>query len=316
MWQDNFLEVLHKRTPNKTQLTQALMDLLFLEREAVYRRLRGDVVFPINEIIKIASEWNISLDEIIGVNDGQVPFQMRTMNYLNPPEQELNFLRYVIQSIENLKNFPDTEFMDVCNSLPRPLFAGFKYLNKYYLFKWLYQYGNEKLVVPFSKTVISREKLRLTKAYYQAIKNVPNTNFIWDRMLFDHLVHDIQYFHSILLITSEEKELIKKDLYALIDYMSEVARRGCYPETQNKVNFYISQLNIDTYYSYTYTDEAKICFIHVFDKYEIYTFDSEMVSNFRTWMQSKKRTSIQISEVDEKSRIDYFLRQRQLVDSL
>jgi len=316
MWYDYFLEILYQKYPNKKQLTQALMDLLSLEREAVYRRLRKDVVFPIHEIVKIASAWNISLDEITGINAKQVSFQMRTINYLDPTDKEVEFLQYVIQSINYLKDFQDAEFMDVCNRLPRPLFAGFAYLNKFYLFKWLYLYGNEKDIVPFAQTVISDKKLQLTADYYRAIKNVPNTSFIWDRMLFDYLVRDVRYFHSIMLITDEEKELIKKDLYALLDYMSEVARKGCYPETQNKVNLYISQLKVDTYYSYTYTDEAKICFIHVFDKYEIYTFDSEMVSNFRTWMQLKKRTSIQISEVDEKGRIEYFVRQRQLIDSM
>jgi len=34
------------------------------------------------------------------------------------------------------------------------------------------------------------------------------------------------------------------------------------------------------------------------------------------WMQLKKRTSIQISEVDVKSRIEFFTAQRQLVESL
>jgi hypothetical protein len=41
-----------------------------------------------------------------------------------------------------------------------------------------------------------------------------------------------------------------------------------------------------------------------------------MVSNFKTWMQLKKRSAIQISEVDERSRIEFFTKQRKIVDSL
>jgi len=316
IWYEHFLEILYKKYPNKAQLTQALMDLLSIEREAVYRRLRQDVMFPFNEIIKIASAWNVSIDEIIGVKSGYVSFHMRSINYLDPSEEEVSFLQYVIQTINNLKDFPEADFMEVCNRLPRPLFAGFKYLNQFYIFKWMYQYGNEKNIAPFSQTIISEKKLQITDDYYRAVKNIPNTSFMWDHMLFDYLARDIRYFHSVMLITDEEKELIKQDLYALLDYMSEVARKGCYPETQNKVNLYISQLNIDTYYSYTYTQEVKVCFIHVFDKYEIYTFDSEMATNFKAWMQLKKRTSVQISEVDERSRIEYFVKQRQIIDNL
>jgi hypothetical protein len=269
-----------------------------------------------DEVVKIASAWNISLDEIIGINAGHVSFQMHRMNYLDPSEKELVFLRSIVQSINYLRNFPDAEFMDICNKLPRQFFAGFPYLNQFYLFKWRHQYGDDSEIIPCSKMVISEEKLKITSDYYQAIKQVSNSSFIFDKRLFDYLITDIQYFHSIYLITDEEKEFIKNDLYNLLDYMLEVANRGFYPETQNKVHFYVSLLNIDTNYSYTFTPEAKICYVHAFEKYEIYTLNSEIVANFKTWMQLKKRTSIKISEVDEKTRIEFFTKQRQLVDEL
>ena len=317
IWYDHFIETISKRFSKKTQLTQALMELLNIEREAVYRRLRKDVAFPFDEIVKIATAWHLSLDTVIGVNSGQIPFQMRQVNYLNPSEEDANFLHYVIQAVMRLKNSPDTEFLDVCNKLSRQFLAGYESLNQFYLFKWLYEYNsNEKEVIPFSKVTISEEKSQITKEYYHAIKQVPSSSFIWDRRIFDYLISDIRYFHSIYLITDEEKETLKKELRALLDYLLEVANRGCYPETQNKVSLYLSQLNINTNYSYTFTPEARVCYIHVFEKYSIYTFNPEMVAKFKTWMQLKKRTSIQISEVDEKSRIEFFMQQQQLVDSL
>ena len=315
-WYDIFLETLSEKYPQKVQLMQALMDLLSIEREAVYRRLRKDVAFHVLEIVKISIEWNISLDKITGINMGQIPFQMQKVNYLNSSEQETQYLQRIIHSINSLKDTPDTEFMDICNKLPRSLYAGFEALYKFYLFKWKYQYGNEKTITPFSQVFISENNRMLAAMYYQAIKQVPNVNFIMDSMLFEYLIHDIQYFHSIRLVTEQEIALIKTDLHSLLDYLYGVATKGSYPETQNKVNLYISQLNIDTNYSYVYTPDSKICFVHVFDKYAIHSFDQEMVKNFRTWMLLKKKSSTQISEVDEKSRFEFFTKQRQLVDSL
>ena len=316
IWYDRFMEILLKKYPKKTLLLKALMDLLQIEREAAYRRLRGEVTFSIHEITRISSAWNISLDEITGISSGKIPFQMQPINYITPSEQDLKFLQYVIQSINYFKDFPDTEFMDICNKLPRQLLAGFSYLNQYYLFKWMYQYGNRKSPIPFSQIIISDEKRRLTTDYNMAIKNVPNTIFIFDRMIFNNLVDEIRYFRSILMITDEEKELIKNNLYGLLNYLLEIAAKGYYPETQNKVNLYISQLNVETNYSYTYTNQINICFIHVFDKFEIYTYDIETVTNFKTWMQLKKRTSTHITGMDEKSKIDLFYKQRQIIDSL
>jgi len=316
MWYSTFIQKMHEKFPKKTQLTKALLELLSIEREAVYRRLRGEVAFTAHEVITLATTWNISLDELMGVNIGKIPFQMRKINYIDPTDDEVNFLRFVIQSISLLKYFPSTEFMDVCNKIPRQLIAGHDYLNRFYLFKWAYQYGNTEESLPFSDIIISDEKMKITREYYQAIKDIPNTNFVLDFNLFRYLITDINYFYSIYLITDEEKELIKKDIHNLLDYLQEVAKRGHYPESNNKVNLYISQLKIPTWYSYTFTPEVNICYVHVFEKYEIFSFHSEMVANFMSWMQHKKRTSIQISEVDEKSRIDFFTKQRQLVDSL
>ena len=312
-WFDNFINELYVKFPKKQQLVLALMDLLHIEREAVYRRLRKDVIFTAHEIVKIATAWSISLDEVISVNSEFVTFQMRKVNLINPSEGDSLFLRMVIQGIHRISEFPNTELMDICNKLPRQFLAGYPYLNQFYLFKRLYQYRVEGDVVPFSQVIISEDKALITKEYYEAIKKVPNSNFIFDRMLFEYLVSDILYFHSIRMISNEDKENIKKDLINLLDYMFEVANKGYYPETHRKVNFYISQLQMDTNYNYIYSNEIILCFIHIFEKFEIYTYNIDMAASFREWMLLKKRSSIQISEVDVKSRIEYFERQYDLV---
>ena len=315
-WYADFIEILYKKYPKRALLTNFLMNLLEIEREAVYRRLRKDVLFPIDEIVKIAVACNISLDELTCINDEQFTFQMRQINYIDPSKEEMDLLNYIIQSISYLKNCTSTEFMNICNKLPRQLLAGYPYLNQFYLFKWLYQYGNENESVPFSEVIVSKEKAKITQAYLNAIKLVPRTSFIFDRRIFEFLVNDIHYFCSIYLITEEEKKLIKKDLISLLNYLLEVANKGCYPETQNKVSLYISQINVDTNYSYTFTPEVNICYVHVFEKFEIFSLNSEMVSNFITWMQLKKKSSFQISEVDERSRIEFFMKQQNIIDSL
>jgi hypothetical protein len=73
---------------------------------------------------------------------------------------------------------------------------------------------------------------------------------------------------------------------------------------------------VNTNYSYIYTDNFKVCRIHAFNKYDIISYNLDMIEKFRTWMQMKKRTSILISEVDEKNRIAYFMKLRNLIESL
>jgi len=309
------MEILHQKYPKKNQLTEALMDLLCLEREAVYRRLRQNASFHIDEIMKIAKEWNISLNDIIGVQSSQILFKTHLWDYINPSDEELNCMRFLVEESEYTRNFPEVECMEISNRLPRMLTSGFSYLNRFHLFNWMYQYTDEKNL-PFSEVAFHEEVARLSSEYYIVSKNLGNVSFIWDNNIFNYLISNICYYRSIYLITDEEKEFIKKDLHALLDYMLKVADKGCWLETGNKVNLYVSHINIDTNYSYYYSNNIKFCCVHAFAKNEIHTADPVMVENFRNWMQSKKRACIQISEADEKSRIEFFMKQRQLIDTL
>jgi len=314
-WHQVFLEKLSQKHPKKSQLAESLMDLLSIERESAYRRLRGEIIFPACELVKIALAWNISLDEVIGAESQQIIFRTRLLNYVNPSKDELERMEKVIQGLGTLRNIPDLEYLEVCNKLPRSLTSGFSYLRRFQLLEWMYQCTNED-VLPFSQIAFPPEVAKLSSDYYMYIKNLANTSFIWDYMLFDSVICSVRYFHSVDLITAEEKELIKNDLYALIDYMSEVAVKGCWLETGNKVNLYISHINIDTNYSYFYSETLKHCHVHVFVKSEITTNNPVIVEDFRNRMQSKKRSSVLISETNEKARIDFFKKQRQLVDKL
>ena len=316
-WYDYFIEALYKKHPQKSHLTEALMDLLAIEREAVYRRLRNDVAFTAHEIVKIASAWDISLDEILGIHSQQIQmFKAVLLQYVNPSKQEIQAMRRMIDFLETFSAVPTAEYMEVSNVLPRSLITGYPFLARYYIFKWACQYNNDDNILPFCRVAHSDQIRQIGLDYYRVIKQIPITNYIWDYKLFDYLVSDIQYFTSIYLITEDEKQLIKNDLLALLDYMSEVSSKGYFPETGNNINLYISQLNIDTNYNYFYSDTTKLCRIRAFVKYDFSSTNEEMTTNFRSWMNLKKRSSINISGVDEKSRIEYFMKQRQLVETL
>jgi hypothetical protein len=320
VWYDFFIESLSKKYPKKSQLVDVLMDLLCLEREAVYRRLRKEVIFTVHEVVKITSEWDISLDELIGSQDGAISFMMKSINYYDPSEEELKEVQRRVKRIEHLKTSPNSECMEVCNRLPRSFTTKYPILFRFDNFRWAYQYGTNIAEIKgnplFSQIVVSKKLYQEMHDYQEFIQHVGSMSYIWDHMMFDHFIRDITYFHSILLITDKEKDLLKQKTLELLDYLMEVANYGYIPETQKKVNIYISKIHIDTNYSYFYTDELKICRVYAFDKYDLFSYDTKMIENFRTWMQMKKRTSIQISEVDEKSRIEFFAKQRKLLEQL
>jgi len=313
---EQFIDALYKKHPKKTQLTESLMDLLCLEREAVYRRLRKEVIFTVKEMVTIANSWHISLDTTLGIFADNISLNLHLWDYNKPSHKELNDMQYIIKWLETLKNYPDFEYLEVSNKLSRFLTSGYPNLHKLSYLKWMYQYANET-ILPFSKIFIHEKIKHFTSKLNVAFKNLPIVNFIWDDMFFYNAVCSIKYFNSIYLITDEEKQLLKNDLNDLLDYLSVVAMKGCFPETKNKVNMYISNLNIDTNYIYYYYDgEVRMSCINVFEKNEVFSQNLLFGKNLKNWMQIKKRASVQISETDEKNRIEFFTKQRKLIDEL
>jgi len=315
-WYDIFMEMLYKKYPKKNQLTEALMDLLCLEREAVYRRLRKDVVFPASEIMKIATEWHISLDEITGAASSKISFSMHPINYLAPSEEDMAFVQKRLKFLKNIEKISYSEFISVSNTVSRSMSAGFPQLYKFNIFKWAYQYGDGQDNIPYSQIIVPEKLLEEVAIYAQQMKHLTNTCYILDEKIFENVIEEIRFFHSILLITDEEKELIKQDLYGLLDYLHEIANAGCFPETKNKVQIYISMFNLSTNYSYFCYDETEVCRIHTFLLYDNICYNAQMIEKFKMWMQKKKRTSFKISEVDEKSRIEFYMERRRLIDEL
>ena len=316
LWYDNFIESLHKKFPKKSKLVEELVKLLDIESVLAYRRLRKEVYFSSSEIVKISSAWEISMDKIIGVNNDKINFQMFPVNFYNPQKADLDYLQTTIQLFNRLKDNSFSEYIEVCNKLPRSLVVRFPHVRNFYKFMWMYKYDIENQDIPYSKVIFSEQMQKIMEDYVNSTMNIKEISYIFDKFLFNHLIEEIHYFHEIKLITDTEKESIKNDLLKLLNFLLESANIGKFSDTQNKLNLYVSHINIDTNYSCFSNEEYKIFRVHLFGEYESKNYNPEIVLNFMKLLQLKKNSAVLISGSDKKSRIEYFAKQREIIEKL
>ena len=77
------------------------MDILYLGKEATYRRLRGEVPFTFAEVATISQHMGISLDKIVGadLNDNAIV----NLNMLQTPCGDLLFYyRFVYKVVRSI----------------------------------------------------------------------------------------------------------------------------------------------------------------------------------------------------------------------
>ena len=137
---DNFMEALAERYPRKTDLANALMDILPIEKESIYRRLRKDVLFTSEEMMRIAAVWHISLDNIISTNPHKIrPFSFSMINYVNPQEADYEMFEDYNRILELIGQDPNGRLIVVSNTLPGALYYRHDHLTRFYKMKWLYK---------------------------------------------------------------------------------------------------------------------------------------------------------------------------------
>ena len=60
------IEALKEKLPPKTNLANLLMDTLYIGREAIYRRLRGEVPFTLEEGVLVSGSMGVCLAHVAG----------------------------------------------------------------------------------------------------------------------------------------------------------------------------------------------------------------------------------------------------------
>lgn len=313
---DNFIEAIKKAIPENGKISTILANLLSIEKEAVYRRLRKEVPFTFSEMAIISQEMGISLDNIISfAPEKSRPFQLKLIKHEDPMDVDLALLEDMIHILNQLTYAQDSEIGISCNVLPLSIYLNYEYVSRFYLFKWKYMYEKVSTIKRYKEIEIS---LKLRKIHQNIInwsQQIKTINYILDNMVFHYLVNDIRYFTSIHLITEEEVQSLKKEIIRLIDNTELLAARG-HNRCGNKINLYISNINIETSYTYFESHNYRMSMIKAFSLNAVTSRDELTYDEIKSWMHSLKRVSILISESGEKQRILFFEKQREVVNTL
>lgn len=314
---ENLLSSIREKIPQKTALVNKLVDILCIEKEAVYRRLRGEVAFTFTEIVTIAHEFSISLDNLIGtITDRSRPFQLKLVDFVNPVEIDYEMLDEYVDILTQAHGDENSELIDCTNILPQQLYINNKYISKFYLFKWLYQCGQPGKPKRFQDIQVTDRFADIQLAHVTESKHIRNSYYIFDPLIFHYLINDINYFLSIHLITPEEVGILKEELHKFLNEMEVLATRGYFEETGNKVFFYISNVNFDTSYWCLQIKNFHISMIKTFILSSVASLDEGTYDKLRKWLRALIRSSIMISVSGERQRIAFFEVQRELINTL
>ena len=119
---NELITAMKERIPKGQNLANSLADILYMGKEAVYRRLRGEVAFTIDEVALLSKKLGISIDQIIGNHlSNRVTFDMNLLHSPNTLESYYEIIsRY--QQIFDYVFFP-SHFIHLTNTCLSSAFA-------------------------------------------------------------------------------------------------------------------------------------------------------------------------------------------------
>lgn len=313
--QEKFISLIKEKIPDN--YVNTLMKMLPLTKEAIYRRLRGDVSFSFVEMSTISTYLSISLDNIAdSVSIYRFKwYQFHVRNYDEFKPMDLEMSRNYIDAINIAAEDPNSEFGVAANMLP--LHIGLLHLPIYriYLLKWKYQFGKTpKNELRYADIQVPEEEEKTYYKYLVAVRKIKYTFFIWDNSFLISLIHDINYFHSIHIINREEMHMLKQEMGRLLDTLENYADNGKFERTGNKIETYVSSLNFETTYTYLSGNNVFISMSNAFCLGAFTSLDKDACGETKTWIQGLKNSSTLISDAAQRDKIIFFEKQRNTLD--
>jgi hypothetical protein len=312
----SFTEAMRQIIPERGKLADTLTDILGIEKESVYRRLRGAVPFSFAEVSKIAIKLGFSLDSIAeGFSPSNKSLTIHTSDYIDPSEADYKFIENYPKSLQRWIEDPEFESGSIGSVIPVSLCVEYQYIYKFYLFKWTHQFKAPQTKLTFNSLEI-KERIKEVNLYFiEVIRQSPKTTYILDRDIIKNFVNDIHYFYDVRLLSQENLTQLKDDLHLFLNNLEKYAIDGEIIPGK-PVDIYLANIHFDASYSFVNSINHKMTMMRSFAFSDAYSLDETIFRNMKNWLNFLKRTSTLISTSNVMERLRFFEQQREIADTL
>ena len=126
-YQELFFEKLKNSINPSVNPVYEIADLLQISNDAAYRRLRGEKLLNLNEIILLCKHFNLSIDELINGNSNEIKFNYMPLqdnfegNYTIYIKSLRDYLRFIVEHKSSVKKIyfaaTDIPIFHLCTAL-------------------------------------------------------------------------------------------------------------------------------------------------------------------------------------------------------
>lgn len=314
---DSFLKALKEKFSKQSELISAVEDILKIERESAYRRIKGIVQFSIREMGCLANELNISLDNLLMNNQTNVlQVHMLCPRSEDSLEKRVQRVNEYLEKVKAIEDHPDSEMGVVYTNLPMEFYSTYRHLLKFIYFKWGNYYVGPEKYKDFAKWKLPVDIKNYHVNVMKMFDKIKKFVYIWDKSIIWNLTKELNYFSEAGMIEEEDVANIKSDLHNMLNDLERLVAAGGPENNSDKIEFYVSHVRIAVTYCYLYSNTYWASYITSYSMLSTINENKDTCNHVRGWVKSMKKVSTLISGTCDKERILFFKEQHQIVDTI
>lgn len=310
--QQKLIAQLDLHHPKRSDLINALREVLPLSDSAIYRRLRSASAFTIDELEVIIHHFGLDLQDLFGLDTA--PFDL---NHSSTPEIYINrLLKNWTSQVEHLVAQTSPVVFMTTSTLPFSLAMEFTELVKYrlyYMLRHLKRYPEMRTLAFDPRSPLYRQVSAYSDRIHHAYKTLPITE-IWSPMTFHSTIKQMSWLHHNQQLTTEHFLLLLNQLEQLAKQCATYAKHSS-KETTNRMQLnslspdYLLYLNeTSTVEEFTMLSWYEQRQPHTYIYHPVYgiTSDPQPKWNIESYFLALKESSILISTTNGAVRNAFF----------
>lgn len=215
--QESFLKAIRSKVSKSESLIDEIAAILEISYDASHRRISQKSKFSIDETIKLANHFNISLDSLFAKKEKVIvekTIEITTMKDM------LEYFKSSAELIEILTKNSETTLFYSAKDIPLFYFMEGTILSKFKAFVWLNLLNTNQKKVAFENFVVDES----FSEYMQTLKKTyENTivNEVWNDTTINSSLQQILYFYESGLLNLKSANALCKDLKRIINLIQE-----------------------------------------------------------------------------------------------
>ncbi len=312
------------RVGDNEMLADTLSELLGCSKDSAYRRMRGTTELSLNDSVKIANHFGLSLNHLSVTSNQSVVFQKSS--FIDSVEAFRNYLLQSLGQLQSIQKYEHHRLIYQAKDLPIYYQFRFPKLAAFKIYVWLKSiYGIDHLEgMSFKEQLIPSDLLDLAKELWETYSHINSTE-IWNDTTILSMVNQLEYYYEAGLLSSKEEAVqVCDEFQEMMKMIYKQALHGkkVHPTKPDefssaKYEMYYHEILIMDNHILAELDENKAqYFVPYAGLNFLNTNDPNLVAKMRTYLEGQTKKSSLISSISEKERNKFFIRIKNRIDQL